>query len=167
MQKYDQNQNGVLDASEAMIVVMGGVDKSSRLPLRVSYRCPPSYKVVTSVSTLISEFLKEGYSEEDAERIVSESISLPTDINLTDFEPIYSVITEGVKAMDFILRATQLSNIINEGARYLKAKSGNKVTRVKSAQKIVSAIKDKILENSSRRSSHDVFDLNDPTTLLL
>lgn len=166
MQQYDKNQNGVLDASEAMIVVMGGMDKSSRLPLRVSYRCPPSYKVVTSVSTLISEFLKEGYSEEDAERIVSESISLPTDINLTDFEPINSVITEGVKARDFVLRATQLSNIINEGSRYLKAKSGNKVSRVKSAQKIVSAIKDKILENSSRRSTHDVLDLNDPTTLL-
>ena len=178
MQMHDKNQNGQLDASEAMIVVMGGVDKSSKLPLRVSYKSPPSYKVVTSVSTLIAEFLKEGISESEAEDIVSEFISLPSDLNLSEFEPLREALTQGEKAKDFILRSTQLSNLINEGSRFIKMKSGNRISRMRASQFIVTAIKDFILmkkaeqesanDSTQRRSGHTggSLDLSDPSVLV-
>ena len=178
MQIHDQNQNGKLDATEAMIVVMGGVDKSSKLPLRVSYKSPPSYKVVTSVSTLIAEFLKENISESEAEDMVSELISLPRDLNLSDFEPLREAFSQGEKARDFILRSTQLSNLINEGSRFIKMNSGNRISRKRAAQFIVTALKDLILRqqdaeesasgSTQRRSSNttESFDLNDPSVLV-
>lgn len=168
MQNHDKDGNGLLDASEGMLVVFGGVDHSSKIPLSISYRAPPSYSVITAVSTLIAGFIDQGLSLPEAEVIVSQYLALPEGIDLASFEPLREVFAEGEKARNFILKATQLANLFNEGSRFLQIKSGDRLSRIKGAEMIVSALGDKILEQSNRRSSNGstAFDLNDPTLLL-
>jgi hypothetical protein len=164
----DKNTNGVLDPSEGMIVVMGGIDHSSNLPLAISYRAPPSYSVITAVSTLVAEFTEEGLTLQEAEEVVSIYLGLPSDIHLSTFEPLREVFNDGEKARDFILKSTQLANLFNEGSRFLEMKKGGRISRIKGAEMIVAAVTDKILEQTNRRSgglSLD-FDLNDPDMLL-
>ena len=176
MQMHDKNQNGQLDASEAMIVVMGGVDKSTS--------CPCGYLTILKLQSrdlgkyIDRGIFERGISESEAEDIVSEFISLPSDLNLSEFEPLREALIQGEKGKDFILRSTQLSNLINEGSRFIKMKSGNRISRMRASQFIVTAIKDFILmkkaeqesanDSTQRRSGHtgSSLDLSDPSVLV-
>ena len=92
--------------------------------------------MITAVSTLVAEFLENDFSLEESEAIVSQYLSLPEDIDLSSFEPLREVFNDGEKAKTFVLRATQLSNLFNEGSRFLQMKSGNKLDRISSAEKL-------------------------------
>ena len=168
IQSHDQNNNGQLDPDEAMLVVVGGLDHSSKIPLAISYRAPPNYSVITAVSTLIAEFAEEGLSLTEAEDVVSQFLSLPEDIELSTFEPLREVFKDGEKARDFILKSTQLANLFNEGSRFLQVKSGNQITRIEGAELIVAAIHKNISEQNDRRSIgiSSFIDLNDPGLLV-
>ena len=167
MQAKDKNANGQLDPDEAMVVVIGGMDHSSKVPLAISYRAPPSYSVITAVSTMVAEFLEEGLSLTEAEEVVSSFLALPEGIHFPTFEPLREILNDGEKAKDFILKSTQLANLFNEGSRFLQVKLGNRINRIKGAELIVSAVTNRILEQASRRSIGDSFlDLNDPDLLV-
>ncbi len=164
---HDKNNNGMLDPSEGMIVVVGGLDHSSNIPLAISYKAPPSYSVITAVSTLVAAFVEEGLELSEAEEVVSQFLDLPANIDFPSFEPLREVFKDGDKAKAFILKSTQLANLFNEGSRFLQMKSGNKISRISGAELIVEAIKNKILERSQRRSTTaQTLDLNDPSMLL-
>jgi len=169
IQARDENNNGILDPSEAMLVVVGGVDHSSKIPLAISYKSPPSYSVITAISTLIAKFTEEGFDLLEAEEIVRQYLTLPEEIEFSTFEPLRELRNDGEKAKEFILKSTKLANILNQGSRFIKIISGNQISRIKGAELVVTAIKNKILEleNSGRRSSHEAnFDFNDPGVLL-
>lgn len=168
IQTHDKNGNGTIDPTEGMLVVLGGVDHSSNLPLSISYRAPASYSVITAVSTLVAELVEAGNSLEDAEADVTQFLSMPDDIQFSSFEPIQEVFVHEEKAQRFILRSTQLANLLNEGSRFIQMKTGGQVNRVRGAELIVTALKDKLLEQSGRRSNaiSQTLDLNDPILLL-
>ena len=126
---HDKNNNGMLDPSEGMIVVVGGLDHSSNIPPAISYKAPPSYSVITAVSTLVAAFVEEGLELNEAEEVVSQFLDLPANIDFPSFEPLREVFKDGDKAKAFILKSTQLANLFNEGSRFLQMKSGNKISR--------------------------------------
>ena len=168
IQSNDRNGNGMIDPAEGMLVVLEGVDHSSKLPLSISYRAPPNYSVITSISTMVAELVEEGQSMADAESLVVQYLSLPGGIELSSFEPLQEVFKRGEKAQGFTLRATQLSNLLNEGSRFLQMKTGGKLNRVRGAELIVTTLKDKILAQSGRRSAgiNEALDLVDSSLLL-
>ena len=152
-----------------MLVVVGGVDHSSRIPLAISYKSPPGYSVITAVSTLIANFTEQGFELSDAEEIVRQYLSLPEEIEFSTFEPLREMRNDGELAKEFILKSTKLANILNQGSRFIKIISRNKISRIKGAELVVSAINNKILEADTygRRSSDDgSFDFNDPGFLI-
>ena len=59
-QSNDQNGNGVIDQSEGVLVVLGGTDRSSSLPLSIQFRAPPNYTVITAVSTIVAKLVESG-----------------------------------------------------------------------------------------------------------
>jgi len=168
IQTHDQNKNGVIDTSEGMLVVLGGTDHSSRLPFAISYRAPPSYSVITAVSTMVAALAEEGLTLSEAENLVSQLIKLPEDIEIADFEPIQKAFSDGEKAKRFVLRATQLSNVINEFSRYIEMRTGGRVDRIKAAGFVVDVLTDRLLSVSQRRSSDGSVTLDlDSSDLLL
>jgi hypothetical protein len=166
---HDINENGEIDPEEGILVVLSGVDRASGLPLEISYKAPPSYSVITAISTLVAEFIEEGFGLSEAEEIVSQYLSLPEGINFSTFEPLREMQKDASKAKEFVLKSTELANIMNQGALFLEIVSGNRISLVKGADLVVAAIKNKIMEEeiSGRRSSDSLnFDLNDPSVLL-
>ena len=166
---HDANENGVIDAEEGLLVVLSGIDRASGLPLEISYKAPPSYSVITAVSTLVAEFIEEGFGLSEAEEIVSQYLSLPGGINFSTFEPLREMQKERSKAKEFVLKSTELANVLNHGSLFVQVVSGNRISRIKGADLVVAAIKNEILEGekSGRRSSDALsFDLNDPGVLL-
>ena len=166
---HDTNENGVIDAEEGLLVVLSGIDRASGLPLEISYKAPPSYSVITAVSTLVAEFTEEGLGLSEAEEIVSQYLSLPGGINFSTFEPLREMQKDGSKAKEFVLKSTELANVLNHGSLFIQVVSGNRISRIKGADLVVAAIKNEMLEGekSGRRSSDALsFDLNDPSVLL-
>ena len=167
--EHDTNENEVIDPEEGLLVVVSGVDRASGLPLEISYKAPPSYSVITAISTVVAEFTEAGFGLSEAEEIVSQYLSLPEGINLSTFEPLREMQREAGKAKEFVLKSTELANILNHGSLFLQVVSGNRISRIKGADLVVAAIKNKILEQegSGRRSSEELnLDLNDPNVLL-
>ena len=166
---HDINENGIIDPKEGLLVVIRGMDTASGLPLAISYKAPSSYSVITSVSTLVAKFTEEDFELSEAEEIVSQYLLLSDGIELSTFEPLREMQNDIQRAKEFVLKSTKLSNILNHGARFLQVVSGNRVSRIKGADLVVAAIKNKILEveQSGRRSNDALdFDLNDPSVLL-
>jgi len=164
----DKNGNGVIDENEGMLVVLEGIDHSSNLPFSISYRAPPGYSVITSISTLVAELVDEGVKLSDAEADVRGFLGLSENIELSSFEPLRKVFDRGQESQGFTLRATQLANIMNEGSRFIKMKTRGRISRVRGAELIVSALSDKIIEQTGRRSSDASLsvDLTDSNLLL-
>ena len=146
IQLNDRNGNGSIDPEEGMLVVSGGMDQASNLPLSVIYRAPPNYTVITAVSTVVAELVEAGRPLDEAEDIVAKYLSLPENIEFSSFEPLREVFYMEEEAQDFILRATQLANLFSEGSRFLEMTTANKVDRAMGSEIIVSALKDQILE---------------------
>lgn len=163
----DTNGNGFIDIEEGVIVVLGGTDRSSGLPLEISYKAPPSYSVITAVSTVVAEIALTGKSLEESENILSDYLDLPKGIDLATFEPLEAVFSNEEAAQEFLLRATQLSNLLNEGSRYLQMTTGNQVSRTQGASLIVSVISEEILErsDSSAPVENKKLSLGDPVLL--
>jgi hypothetical protein len=164
----DKNGNGVIDENEGMLVVLEGVDHSSNLPFSISYRAPPGYSVITSISTLVAELVDEGVKLSDAEADVRGFLGLSENIELSSFEPLRKVFDRGQESKMYVLRATQLANILNEGSRFIKMKTRGRISRVRGAELIVSALSDKVIEQTGRRSSDASLsaDLTDSNLLL-
>ena len=164
----DTNGNGMIDLAEGVIVVLGGMDRASGLPLAISYKAPPSYSVITAISTVVAEISSTGKTLEESEQIISQFLDLPEGINLSTFEPLGAVFTNEEEAQAFILRATQLSNLLNEGSRYIEMTTGNRVDRVDAASLIVASITDQIMAEVEQGSgeSGQSLSLNDSTTLV-
>lgn len=145
LQKYDRNGNGVLVADEAILVVTGGIDKASDLPFSITYKAPPGFSVVTSISTLVAEVATSGISTNQAKEQVAKFLGLPDDLEVSQFEPLKAASEQSGHAKTFLLKSTQLSNLLNEGSRYLSNTSSNQLSLTQVSQALVSTIGDQII----------------------
>ena len=148
-QIIDKNQNGRIDSDEARLVIVGGRDTASGLDLSLSYKAPPSYSVITSITTLVSELIQNGNSLEQSEKLVSEALGLPEGIEIGNFEPLLSTHSDHKSAKIFVDQATRLANLLNEGGRYLQTISANKISRSDAADLIFSYLAENISTNTT------------------
>ena len=161
----DKNEDGQIDYTEATLVAVGGMDTASSLAMEVSFRAPPNYSVISSVTTLVSELTNSGIDLEESEEIVSSVLNLPPAIDLSSFEPLGAVLTESELSKMAVLRSTQLANLYNEGARYIETATGSEVNRIRAGEIIVESLSTFLIENAINEN-YETFDLADKETLL-
>ena len=143
----DKNGDGEIDQTEAMLVTIGGHDTASSLGMEVSFRAPPNYTVLSSITTLVSEIAETGVSLDESEKLVSSVLELPHAIELSSFEPLDAVLYESELSKKSVLRSTQLANLYNEGARYIETVTGNQVGRIEAGEIIVESLGDLLTQN--------------------
>ena len=146
-------------------MAVGGMDTASSLAMEVSFRAPPNYSVISSVTTLVSELTNSGIDLEESEEIVSSVLNLPPAIDLSSFEPLGAVLTESELSKMAVLRSTQLANLYNEGARYIETATGSEVNRIRAGEIIVESLSTFLIENAINEN-YETFDLADKETLL-
>ena len=161
----DENGNKLIDASEAMIVAEGGLDIASSVPMETSLRAPPSYRVVNTISTVVSDLIASGIGQEQAEGMVLSVLELPDNLDVGNFEPLAAVLTDGEKSRQTVLRSTQLANLFNEGSRYLELTTGHGVDRIRGGELVVQSLSEHLLEVEARPGAQSI-DLVSENTLL-
>ena len=61
---------------------------ASNIDLQISYSAPPSYRVITAVSTLVNEVIELGYTEKQAAEMVNEFLHLPEGRSYPNLNPL-------------------------------------------------------------------------------
>ncbi|MEG4206847.1 Calx-beta domain-containing protein, partial [Microcoleus sp. Pol7_A1] len=117
---FDTNKNGEIDPSEGNLVVTGGIDTATGLPLETPLTAPPDSTVVTLLTSLIADLIDKGIAPESAQSLVKAALSLPAEVDLTSLDPINAtnnnqpggvqVLAAMVKVQNFI---TQTSGLID------------------------------------------------------
>jgi Ca2+-binding RTX toxin-like protein len=115
---FDTNQNGEIDPSEGNLVVTGGIDTATGLPLETPLTAPPDSSVVTLLTSLIADLIDKGMAPESAQSLVKAALSLPAEVDLTSLDPILAtnnnqpggvqVLAEMVKVQNFITQTAAL-----------------------------------------------------------
>lgn len=104
LNRFDTDHSGVLEPAEGRLVITGGTDLATGLPLTLPLTAPPGSEVISPLSTLVEALVRPGglTSVAEAETAIRASLSLPEGISLTHFDPL-----AGVAAGDDA-RATEL-----------------------------------------------------------
>ncbi len=115
---FDTNKNGEIDPSEGNLVVTGGTDTATGLPLETPLTAPPDSSVVTLLTSLIADLTDKGIAPESAQSLVKAALGLPADVDLTSLDPIEAtnnnqpggvqVLSEMVKVQNFITQTAAL-----------------------------------------------------------
>ena len=145
----DQNGNGLIDADEATLVVLGGRDTASGLNLEISYRALPGSSVITSLTTLVAELVRTGSSVEEAESSLIRALGLPEGMDIGAFEPLTATHSEAAEARSMVNLATQLANLLNEGGRFLQVQAGSAISRSDAADHLISELAAKVKNSSN------------------
>ncbi|HYH20208.1 MAG TPA: Ig-like domain-containing protein [Azospirillum sp.] len=105
----DRNLNGVLDPGEPSatsdasgryiitnplgpIILTGGIDSATGLPMTGTMRAPANSTVITPLTTLIEKYAAPGDANaSSAQSRIASMLGIPSDVDLTSFDPLASV----------------------------------------------------------------------------
>ncbi|MDJ1170090.1 putative Ig domain-containing protein [Roseofilum sp. BLCC_M154] len=85
---FDLNGNGTLDPDEGQYVVVGGTDAITGQAFTGTLRAVPGSTVVTPLTTLVASLVDTGLTPEAAQTQVKTALGLPSNIDLSTFDPI-------------------------------------------------------------------------------
>ena len=113
---FDLNGNGLIDLDEGQVVVTGGVDAATGLPMAGTLVAPMGMYAVSSLTTLIAGLVNEhALSVEDAQDRVLQALSLP-DINLAAFHIISETVNGQRDVLSVITALAQLEIAVAQTA---------------------------------------------------
>jgi len=79
------------EGSQGNVVAIGGIDRAHGLPLSTPVTAIASATSVTLLASLVADLVKEGLTVEEANEKVTASLSLSSDIDLSNFDPIFAM----------------------------------------------------------------------------
>ncbi|MBW4682263.1 MAG: DUF4347 domain-containing protein [Microcoleus vaginatus WJT46-NPBG5] len=111
---FDTNNNGEIDPEEGRLGAFGGTDTATGLPLETPLTAPASATVITLLTTLIQDLIEQGIEPDEANAQVLTALSLPSDIDLTDFDPILATNNNQAGGVEVLVAMTQVQNVITQ-----------------------------------------------------
>jgi hypothetical protein len=86
--EFDTNGDGVIDGNEGRLVVIGGIDSTTLLPLDIPLMAPSGSEIVSPLTTLATVMSdQEGLSFDEASAQIIEALALPA-VDIATFNPI-------------------------------------------------------------------------------
>ncbi len=112
--KFDANQNGELDLEEGQLVLQGGVDISTGLPLETSLSAPPTATVITPLTALLNELARrdESLSLAQAETQLEAALGLPPEVQLMEFDPLAAATANDTAAAPVLQAAAKVQDTV-------------------------------------------------------
>ncbi|WP_190761265.1 FG-GAP-like repeat-containing protein [Microcoleus sp. FACHB-68] len=111
---FDTNNNGEIDPEEGRLGAFGGTDTATGLPLETPLTAPASATVITLLTTLIQDLIEQGIEPDEANTQVLTALSVPSDIDLTSFDPILATNNNQAGGVEVLVAMTQVQNVITQ-----------------------------------------------------
>ena len=116
---FDRNANGVIDLDEGQIVVAGGTDMSTRLPLQIPFIAPAGCYIASPLSTLLSRLVNDhGFDLETAQERVREALQLP-EVDLLLFNYLSEETSSDVVAAEVFTADVKLLNAMTMAGSFI------------------------------------------------
>lgn len=141
-ENFDTNKNGEIDPSEGNLVAIGGIDTATGLPLETPVTAPSDSSVVTLLTSLVADLIDKGIAPESAQSSVKTSLSLPADVDLTDFDPIEATNNNRSGGVPVLTAMVKVQNFITQTAALIDGASSAANTDIVKA--VVSSMGDRI-----------------------
>ncbi|WP_254563841.1 putative Ig domain-containing protein, partial [Oscillatoria sp. HE19RPO] len=110
----DLNGNGTLDFDEGQYVVVGGTDAITGQPFSGTLRSLPGSTVVTPLTTLVSALVDQGLSPEVAQTQVKTALGLPSNIDLSTFDPIAAAQAGSSEGLQVLAAQVAVQTLISQ-----------------------------------------------------
>ena len=119
--RFDANQNGGLDLEEGQLVLQGGVDISTGLPLEMPLSAPPGANVITPLTALLNELARrdESLPLAEAETQLEEALGLPPEVQLLEFDPLAAAVANDTAAAPVLQAAAKVQDTVVQIAALL------------------------------------------------
>ena len=146
---YDLNSNGILDSNEGKIIVSGGVDSSTSEPFSGTLQADPNASVVTPLTSLISGLMDTGFAKSDAEQLLSNSFSLPQEVDLTSFDP-YENSANGEDASgDILVAGARVATLMKQTETFVRLLKGSNYIAGEASTALTTVLATKLIENQN------------------
>ena len=136
-QSFDTNANGVFDPEEGRLVVFGGVDTATGLPLQTPLTALAGSTTITALTSLVENLVSQGLTVEQANTAVTTALSLPAGVDLSNIDPIVATTNNTPGGAATFAALVQVQNAITQIAGLLdgasSASTGDIVKNVVSA----------------------------------
>ena len=137
--QFDTDGDGLVEPSEGSIVLTGGVDIATGLPMRTALTAPPGSTVVNPLTTILTEILAQnpGSTVAGAQAQLAAALNIPAGVNLTTYDPLAgalasdpsstAVLKAGAKVQDTLV---QVSALLQGASSQPQAQVANAAVRV-------------------------------------
>ncbi|NJK75799.1 MAG: hypothetical protein HC942_19590, partial [Microcoleus sp. SU_5_6] len=153
---FDKNNNGELDADEGRLVVTEGINTATYLPQQTPLIATPDATVVTPLTTLMAELVKQGFDADRAEFLVKSSLGLPPTIDLTGYDPLQAITQNDRNGLAVYAAHIQVQNTV--------VQTQSLIGGISSANSNID-IADRIISNIADRIQSGSVDLTNPAQL--
>lgn len=110
----DTNQNGLLEPEEGRIVVTGGIDVATGLPLETPITALPNSFVVSMLTSVVADLVDQGLSEYDAQNLLKAALSLPSDADLATFDPVAATNNNQAGGAEVFAGMIKMQNVVTQ-----------------------------------------------------
>jgi len=120
---FDTNNNNFLDPEEGRIVIAGGTDVATGLPLATPIYATPNTFSVTMLTSVVAELVDRGLTPSEAETLTAEALSLPTNFPISDFDPVAATEDNVEGAAEFFAEMIKVQNTVTQIASLIDGAS--------------------------------------------
>ena len=122
--EFDRDGNGLITTDEGRLVIGGGLDISTNLPLVLPFTAPVGTYVINPVTTLTETLVRtSGFDIEDAYTRVGESLGI-AGYDFTEGDATYGILAGDVLAADAYVRQVQISSAAIQLASFAQGATG-------------------------------------------
>ncbi|MHB8520886.1 MAG: immunoglobulin domain-containing protein [Limisphaerales bacterium] len=124
---FDTNHNGRLEPSEGSLVITGGVDIATLLPMTIPLTAPPDSSVINPLTSLLVSMVdaNPGLTLSNAEANVKSVLAIPSAIALGNYDPLAAAATNDPRSGTVLAAAAKVQDTIAAVTSLLKGASTN------------------------------------------
>ena len=136
---FDQNQNGTLDAVEGRLVLTGGTDIATGLPLAGIMTAPLGATVVTPLTTVLEEMQRQNpaLTGTQAEQLLMSALGVPSavssSVSLLRYDPFDASLIGDPKAAEIQAAAAKVYDTIAQTSALLHGASSQSPVQISAA----------------------------------
>jgi hypothetical protein len=147
--EFDRDENGQLDPSEGVLVILGGIDIATGLPLGTPLTALFGSAVVTPLTTLIASALESNPSEtpESVQAKVKSGLGINSSADLNQYDPFAAVAAGDPSALQVLNAGARVQDTLVQATALVAAASGRDAMSV--SQVVGGALATQIISGSS------------------
>ncbi|AFY80093.1 Ig-like domain-containing protein [Oscillatoria acuminata] len=130
LEQFDTNQDGKLDHTEGQLVLRGGVDVATGLQMATPLTSTLQSTVVTPLTTIIADLVKQGTDPVTAETQVKEALGLPADVDLGSYDPLEAISNGDANGVSVFGSMIMVQNTIVQMAKFIDGVSATELAQL-------------------------------------